>query len=200
MKMRRRHWPIRKPSHIWTPNPSFMPGRRHFLAGIGATFLSGSVSPALAGLGEARSLAFDNLHTGEKLRVSYWEHGAYLPDALEEVNHLLRDFRSGDVHPIAPGLLDLLAVLGGKLETTAPFSVISGYRSPRTNAMLRGESEHSGVASNSLHMQGMAIDIRIAGQSLAGLRDAALTQRAGGVGYYPASNFVHLDVGRVRRW
>jgi uncharacterized protein YcbK (DUF882 family) len=172
-------------------------GRRHFLAGAGAILFV--PHPALANAG-VRQLSFDNLHTGEKLKVEYWAEGQYLQDALEQVNHVLRDFRSGDVHPIAPRLLDLLSGLRVLLETTEPVSIISGYRSPKTNAMLRGEREHSGVASKSLHMQGMAIDIRIAGRSLAALRTAALSQRVGGVGYYPQSDFVHLDVGRVRRW
>jgi uncharacterized protein YcbK (DUF882 family) len=145
-------------------------------------------------------LAFDNIHTGEKLRVEYWAEGQYLPDALAQVNHVLRDFRSGEVHPIAPQLLDLLSLLRTRLETAEPVSVISGYRSPTTNAMLRGEHEHSGVASQSLHMQGMAIDLRIAGRSLAGLHNVALAQRGGGLGYYPQSDFVHVDVGRVRTW
>jgi uncharacterized protein YcbK (DUF882 family) len=91
-------------------------------------------------------------------------------------------------------------MLHAHLETDEPFSVISGYRSPATNAMLRGDRDHSGVAAKSLHMQGMAIDIRVPGCALTALRDAALTQRAGGVGYYPASDFVHVDVGRVRTW
>ena len=177
-----------------------MLGRRQFLAGAGAALFATPATPALASLGDVRRLAFDNPHTGEKLSVAYWEQGAYLPDALAEVNRLLRDFRTGQIHAIEPGLLDLLAVMHGKLETASPFSVISGYRSPATNAMLREESEHSGVASKSLHMQGMAIDIRVAGRPLQGLRDIAMAQRAGGVGFYPASDFVHVDVGRVRRW
>ena len=148
----------------------------------------------------ARLLSFDNIHTGEKLKVEYWAEGQYLPDALAQVNHLLRDFRSGDVHPIAPQLLDLLSVLRARLGTAEPVTVISGYRSPTTNARLRGEHEHSGVASKSLHMQGMAIDLRIAGRSLAAVHMAALAQRGGGVGYYPQSDFVHVDVGRVRTW
>jgi len=172
--------------------------RRHFLAGAGASlFVPGS---AFANDSGVRQLFFDNLHTGEKLKVEYWAQGQYLPDALAQVNHALRDFRSGDVYPIAPRLLDLLSVLRARLETTEPVSVISAYRSPKTNAMLRGEHEHSGVASKSLHMQGMAIDIRIAGRSLAALHTAALAQRVGGVGYYPQSDFVHVDVGRVRTW
>lgn len=174
--------------------------RRHFLLGAGASLLSAPLTPALAGLGEVRSLAFNNLHTGEKLSLDYWAQGRYIPDALSEVNRLLRDFRTGDVHMIAPQLLDLLAVIRGKLDTAQPFSVISGYRSPVTNAKLRGENEHSGVASQSLHMQGMAIDIRVPGRPLSGLRDIALNLKSGGVGYYPQSDFVHVDVGRVRRW
>ena len=172
--------------------------RRHFLAGAGASlFLP---RPARALSWEARSLSFDNLHTGERLKVEYWTKGEYLPDALLEVNHLLRDFRTGQVHAIAPALLDLLVILRSRLETAEPISVISGYRSPVTNAILRSEHEHSGVAAKSLHMQGMAIDIRIAGRSLAALHNAALAERGGGVGYYPQSDFVHVDVGRIRSW
>jgi uncharacterized protein YcbK (DUF882 family) len=173
--------------------------RRHFLAGTGAILLT-PLSPALAALSDARTVAFDNIHTGEKLKIDYWIGGHYVPEALSAVNHVLRDFRSGEVHPIAPRLLDLLTMLHAHLETDEPFSVISGYRSPATNAMLRGDRDHSGVAAKSLHMQGMAIDIRVPGCALTALRDAALTQRAGGVGYYPASDFVHVDVGRVRTW
>ena len=174
-------------------------GRRHFFVGAGVLALS-RVSPVSAAPAGVRTLALDNVHTGEKLRVDYWADGRYLQDALAQVNHVLRDFRSGEVHPIAPPLLDLLGALRGRLETSEPFSVISGYRSPATNAMLRGEHEHSGVAAKSLHMQGMAIDIRLPGRSLDALRVAALAQSGGGVGYYPQSDFVHVDVGRVRRW
>jgi len=143
-------------------------------------------------------VAFHNLHTGESLKAVYWDQGAYVADALNAVNHVLRDFRTGDVHPIAPRLLDVLNTLSARLETQGPFQVISGYRSPKTNAMLHQES--SGVATKSLHMQGMAIDIRAPGIQLASLHSAALSLRAGGVGYYPASDFVHMDVGPVRRW
>ena len=146
-------------------------GRRHFLAGAGLSLFV--PRPALASSESgARWLAFDNIHTGERLKIEYWAEGQYLSDALAQVNHVLRDFRSGEVHAIAPQLLDLLSMLRVRLETTEPVSVISGYRSPATNAMLRAEHEHSGVASKSLHMQGMAIDIRIAGRSLAALRTA----------------------------
>ena len=166
------------------------------LAGVG----SGFAGPAFAqGLeSQVRRLAFDNLHTGERVSVDYWTDGAYVPDALDCVNKVLRDFRTGDVHPIEPTLLDLLSLLRRRVETDSPIEVISGYRSPKTNAKLHEAS--SGVASNSLHMQGMAIDIRIPGCALPNLRKAALAMRAGGVGYYPKSNFVHVDVGRVRTW
>ena len=172
-------------------------GRRHFLAAAGLSLLTSR--PSFANVG-ARTLVLDNIHTGEKLKVDYWVEGRYLPDALAAVNRVLRDFRSGEVHPIAPELLDLLSALRGRLETHQPMSVISGYRSPATNTMLRGEREHSGVATKSLHMRGMAVDIRIPGRSLKALHAAALAQKGGGVGYYPTSDFVHVDVGRVRSW
>ena len=158
---------------------------------------AGLAAPALAAAAP-RDLSFHNLHTGETLRALYWDQGAYVPDALAAVDRVLRDFRTGDVHPIDPRLLDLLHTLGSTVETRAPFQVISGYRSPATNAMLHAHSD--GVAKGSLHMQGMAIDIRLADVDLDRLHRAALGLGAGGVGYYPASDFVHVDVGRVRRW
>ena len=145
-----------------------------------------------------RALDFFHTHTSERLAVEYFDNGGYLPDALARVNHFLRDFRTGDVHAIDPGLLDLLHHLTFVTGSTRPVQVISGYRSPVTNDMLRHRSE--GVAAGSLHMQGLAIDIRVADVPLPKLRDAALTARRGGVGYYPVSNFVHVDTGRVRHW
>jgi uncharacterized protein YcbK (DUF882 family) len=153
---------------------------------------------ASAALAPARSLAFDHLHTGERLEVEYFSGGTYLPDALRAVDRLLRDFRTGDVHTIDPALLDLLHGLTGSTGSRRPFEVISGYRSPATNKMLRSRSE--GVAAGSLHMVGQAIDVRLADVPLAKLRKAALALRRGGVGYYPASDFVHVDTGRVRAW
>lgn len=146
----------------------------------------------------ARRLALDNLHTGEKLDIAYWENGAYVPAALAAVNHVLRDHRNNQVHVIAPHLLDLLNTLSTRLEAGPKFEVISGYRSPETNALLHAES--SEVAKGSLHMVGEAIDIRMAGLDLAHLHKAALSLDMGGVGYYPDSDFVHVDIGRVRRW
>lgn len=146
----------------------------------------------------ARKLGFHNLHTDETLEVAYWEDGAYLPDALAAVNRVLRDYRTGEEHEISPSLLDLLSQLSGRLESAGRFQVISGYRSPATNAALHAHS--SEVATASLHMLGQAIDIRLPGVDLPRLQAAALDLGVGGVGYYPASDFVHVDVGRVRRW
>jgi uncharacterized protein YcbK (DUF882 family) len=145
-----------------------------------------------------RTVAFHNLHTGESLKATYWDNGAYVPDALSAVNHLLRDFRTGDVHTIDPRLIDLVTTLSATVDSNSPFQVISGYRSPATNAMLHAHSD--GVAKGSLHMQGLAIDIRLADVGLDRLHRAALSLGAGGVGYYPVSDFVHVDVGRVRQW
>ncbi|MGA0610863.1 DUF882 domain-containing protein [Caldimonas sp. KR1-144] len=145
-----------------------------------------------------RELAFSHLHTGERLRVTYFDAGSYVDDALAAVNRLLRDFRSGEVGTIDPRLLDVLHALALGSGTRAPFEVISGYRCRATNEALRRRSD--GVASTSLHMSGQAIDIRLADVPLATLRNKALALRAGGVGYYPASDFVHVDTGRVRAW
>lgn len=174
--------------------------RRGFLKMSAAAMLAAAVpGQALAAMSEpARKLSFYHLHTGEKLSAVYWADGAYQQDSLADIYHLLRDFRSGDVSPIDSGLLDLLHSLSMKLDTTAEFQVVSGYRSPTTNAMLAKNS--SGVARHSLHMDGLAIDIRLPGRDLAKVHRAALALKGGGVGYYPVSDFVHMDVGRVRQW
>jgi len=170
------------------------PSRRDFLA-----TLAGIVpSLALADVRAPRTLNLVHTHTAERLRVEYFSDGRYLPDALGRVNQFLRDFRTGEIHAIDPGLLDLLHRLTGVSGAARPFQVISGFRSPATNASLRQRSE--GVAAGSLHMKGQAIDIRPADVGLAALRACALDLRGGGVGYYPASNFIHIDVGRVRTW
>jgi len=172
--------------------------RRHFVGALVASVpVLGAPRRLLAASGP-RELDFHHLHTGERLDVEYFDGTSYLPDALTTVNHFLRDFRTGDVHPIDPALLDLLHRLTDRTKTGRPFEVISGYRSPATNEMLRHRSE--GVARNSLHMQGKAIDIRLADVPLVRLRNAALDVHRGGVGYYPASDFVHVDTGRVRTW
>jgi len=145
-----------------------------------------------------RSLKFYALHTGETLTTTYWENGRYIPGELERVNYILRDFRANEVKPIDPALLDLLTRIHYRLGTNEPFQVISGYRSPLTNAMLHANSE--GVAVHSLHIDGRAIDICVPDRSLGQLRGAAIAQQSGGVGYYPKSNFVHVDTGRIRFW
>ncbi len=137
-------------------------------------------------------------HTGERLDVEYFSHGTYLSDGLRDVDRFLRDFRTGAVHPIDPALLDLLHAVTAATGTSRPFAVISGYRSPATNRLLRSRSE--GVAAHSLHMEGRAIDVRLTDVPLPVLRSAARAARRGGVGYYPDSDFVHMDTGRVRTW
>lgn len=173
--------------------------RRHFMAALAAAVPAFATPRRLLAHSDGtRALDFVHTHTGERLNVNYFGGGTYLPDALATVNHFLRDFRTGDVHPIDPGLLDLLHGLTDLTSTSRPFQVISGYRSPATNEMLRHRSE--GVAAGSLHMRGQAIDIRLADVPLANLRKAALSIHRGGVGFYPASDFVHVDTGRVRTW
>ena len=147
---------------------------------------------------EPRTLAFRNLHTGEEVDVVYRADGQVDPGALREIDWVLRDFRTGEAHPMDQRLLNLLWRLRAALDTTAPYEVISGYRSPVTNAMLARQSR--GVSRVSLHMKAMAIDVRLPDRPLLALRDAALGLRLGGVGYYPTSDFVHVDVGRERWW
>jgi len=145
-----------------------------------------------------KALFLENIHTGEKLNVTYFERGRYFRDALLEVDHFFRDYRTGDVHPMDPSLLDILHDLKYSLAVNKPIKVISGYRSPRTNAALRRHSR--GVARHSMHMEGRAIDIRISGVAVRHIRNAAIALGRGGVGYYPAANFVHLDTGEFRVW
>ncbi|HET7085567.1 MAG TPA: DUF882 domain-containing protein [Rhizomicrobium sp.] len=181
--------------------------RRSILCRGGAAFLSASIvtpaiaAPALVGIRPtaARTLSFNCYNTGEQLKATtYWADGKYIPDALAEVNYALRDYRSGEVYPIEPKVLDLMHQIGEKLDTNCHFEVYSGYRSPKTNAMLR--QADSGVAAHSLHMEGLAVDITLPGRSLEQLYHTSLAMHAGGVGYYPDADFLHVDVGRVRRW
>jgi uncharacterized protein YcbK (DUF882 family) len=147
-----------------------------------------------------RTLTLQHAHTGEKLAVVYKENGCYKPAALKSINYFLRDIRTGDVVSVDPKLLDLLWQTRTNLNCTQPFYVLSAYRSPKTNEMLRKRSPNSGVAKKSLHMKGQAIDVRLPGISAKKLRDTALALHAGGVGYYPDSGFVHIDTGNVRQW
>ena len=175
--------------------------RRTFLQGLAVT---GATLAAPAAMAKAiqsgeRRLSFYNLHTGESLSTAYWADGVYLEDELITFNRLLRDHRSNEVSSIDRKLLDRLYTLQQQLGNKGTYQVISGYRSPTTNARLQ-EVSNGGVAKRSLHMQGRAIDIRLPGVELKHLRQVALNQKAGGVGYYKKSNFVHLDTGRTRFW
>ncbi len=174
--------------------------RRRMIKALACTpLIVGSMPKAsYAAATPSRHLAFQNTHTGEKLALTYFEQGKYIPDALKEVNHVLRDHRTDEVHKIDTSLLDLLHDLHNLLGANKPFQIISGYRSPKSNAMLNKTS--SGVAKKSLHMLGQAIDIRLTGVDSSLIRNAAISMKRGGVGYYQASDFVHIDTGRVRRW
>lgn len=176
--------------------------RRHFLKLGAATAACTALMPTAAfaaRLGSVeRKLGFHNLHTGERLSVAYFSNGAYRPEALSDINQILRDWRTGDIKEMDIRLVDLLWELHQRLGSAKPFDVISGYRSPKTNAILANAS--SGVAKKSLHMEGMAIDIALPDKKLQAVRQAALDMQRGGVGYYPKSGFVHVDVGRVRSW
>ena len=176
--------------------------RREFLTSLSVA----AVSLAVPGTAIAsatlpvrdRELSFFNMHTGEKLAATFWSDGKYLDDGIEAISWLLRDHRAGVAGPMDPKLLDLLYRLQTSVDRKGEYHVISGYRSPKTNEMLAKRS--SGVAKRSYHTQGKAIDVRLPGFDTHQLRSAALSLKAGGVGYYAKSDFVHLDVGRVRSW
>ena len=166
--------------------------------GAGASLIAAPAFARTLGAETPRRAVLKNLHTGEAFNDVYFENGRYLPDALAEAARVMRDWRTGEKREIDTGLFDALHAIAGKLETRQPFQIISGYRSPRTNAMLHARS--SGVASNSQHTQGKAVDVRLESVDLSHLHKAALAVGAGGVGFYPVSNFVHVDTGRVRQW
>jgi len=177
--------------------------RRNF---IGLVFFSGlaslSPSPVLGAIRDCmspeRSLSLYNPNTRESLHTTYWSNGRYLQKALSDINHIMRDRRTGEIKQINTQLLDLLYAIGTELKIQKPFHIISGYRSSRTNALLRERGK--GAAKNSLHMKGKAADIRLPGCRLSSLRRAAFSLKAGGIGYYPRYRFVHIDVGPIRYW
>jgi len=166
------------------------------LLGVSIAILLLPAKPIMAV--DERQLSFYHTHTQKELHVTYQRNGEFLDSALLEINNFLFDFRTGDATTIDPDLMDLIYEIRASLGSSGTFEVISAYRSPKTNEMLRGRS--SGVAKNSQHMLGTAIDIRLRDVELTKLRDAALAMQGGGVGYYEKSNFVHIDTGRVRRW
>ena len=168
------------------------------LAGAAALWSTSRAASAAAPTVAPRRIALLNLHTGERLDIEYFRDGAYAPEALAAIEVLLRDFRNGEKHVIDPKLMDYLVDVAEKLGAPPVFSVISGYRSPETNERLHERS--SGVSQRSLHMQGRAIDVRMSGVDCADLAARAQDLTRGGVGYYRASNFVHLDTGAFRTW
>jgi len=177
-------------------------GRRSFLA-LAAWGVAASLFPAIASarvpLPAARRLSFYNLHTDECVETCYWLNGDYVPTALEQIDSVLRDHRTGETRRMSPALIDLIFALSASLGTSAPVQVVSGYRSAATNALLHAD-DPGGVAEHSLHLTGEAVDLCFEGRALGRVRDAALALNGGGVGYYPKSGFVHVDVGRLRRW
>ncbi len=173
--------------------------RRNFLVlGAAAAIVTSTPRPVQALAARPKSLSLVNLHTHEEFDSVYWSDGRHLSSALEQLNEVLRDHRTDDVHPIDRKLLDVLYELHARVGRSEPLHVISGYRSPATNAKLRARS--SRVARKSYHMRGMAVDVRLPGIATSTLRNVARDMNVGGVGYYPRSRFVHIDTGPVRSW
>lgn len=181
---------------------SRIPSRRQVLstglaAGCVALF-GASAQASLVADRTVKRLKLLHAHTGEKLHTTYFIEGSYVPESFKEIDYFLRDFRDEEVHEMKPGLIELLSNIQHLLETDEPLIVNSGYRSPKTNAMLRRRSH--GVARNSLHIRGMATDFHVKGRSVNKVARAARSLKGGGVGAYQGSHFVHVDVGRVRSW
>ncbi|GGA75120.1 membrane protein [Neiella marina] len=179
--------------------------RRHFVtAASGMAFVAGFGAPAVAlaattkASNNCRQLALTHIHTGESATLVYFENGHYLDEGVAEISHLLRDFRTNETLAMDRSVLDQLYLLNSQLGFAKPMEIIGGYRSPKTNEKLRQEGR--GVAKKSYHMKGQAIDVAFPGVAIANVRKAAISMKAGGVGYYPKSGFIHLDSGPVRSW
>ncbi len=168
------------------------------LALVGLAVTATVAPPRDVRAADARQLSFYHTHTHQSLDVVYYENGEYVDSALTEINRFLKDFRTGDIAEMDPKLLDILHDVRNELGSNETYEVISAYRSPRTNELLRSKS--GGVARNSQHLLGNAIDVRLRGVRIEKLRDTALDMQRGGVGFYKQSDFVHVDTGRVRRW
>lgn len=188
-----------------THNNDIVMSKRHFMRNIacGSLIAVGGGVPEIAkatawSFPSSRSVDLENVHTGDKIKLTYFENGRYVRGALHEISYALRDYHNDIVYPIDPALIDQLHDLKNTLGMNKPFHIVSGYRSPSTNANLR-RTNHK-VARHSLHMEGRAIDIKIEGVRTKTIRDAALSLRSGGVGYYPYAHFVHLDTGDIRTW
>ncbi|WP_284261552.1 YcbK family protein [Roseicyclus amphidinii] len=177
--------------------------RRALLRAFAATAVTAAPVMAnatgfLRGAGDVRRIRMHNGRSGEAIDTIYWIEGEYIAPALEDINYFMRDWRNDQVHRIDIRTIDIMTAAHRLLETSEPYMLLSGYRSPQTNAMLRSRS--SGVARNSLHMQGEAADLRISSRSVNQIYQAARACNAGGVGRYSGSNFVHMDCGPVRTW
>jgi uncharacterized protein YcbK (DUF882 family) len=172
--------------------------RRRLLGAAVAFTGVGFVVPAPALSYAPRSISLYNVHTGEWLRTVYWADGHYIREAVRDINWILRDHHTDEMRPIDAGVLDVLGMMRERLDTTDPFLVVSGYRSPLTNTKMWLDGE--GAAKHSYHIKGMAVDLRSESRSLSEVREAALSLECGGVGYYPRSNFVHVDCGPIRYW
>lgn len=172
--------------------------RRRLLGAAVAATATAVIAPTRAISFAPRSVKLYNIHTGEWLRTVYWADGHYIREAVQDINWILRDHWTDEIRPMNAGVLDIMDMLRSRLDSSEPFLVVCGYRSPETNRKLSMHT--SGVAKNSYHIKGMALDLRTEGRSVQQLRNAALSLGAGGVGYYPRSDFVHVDCGPVRRW
>ncbi|ETD01649.1 YcbK family protein [Rhodobacter capsulatus] len=177
--------------------------RRGLLAAFAATLVVAAPKASnafsfLRGAGDIRRIHMYSGRTGESLDTIYWIEGEYIPEALKEITRFMRDWRTNDVKTIDPRTVDIAAASHRLLDTSEPYMLLSGYRSPATNAMLRSRS--GGVARNSLHMRGMAADLRLKSRSVGQIYSAALSCHAGGVGKYARSDFVHMDCGNIRSW
>lgn len=147
---------------------------------------------------EAWSISFINARTRESFSGVYRVGDKYLPEAFERINYILRDFRTGEVFPMDPKIIDMLSIINKEVDIDNSYEILSGYRSPKTNSMLGGKSRN--VAKNSFHMYGQALDVRVPDYSTRNIRNIAKSMGVGGVGYYPRSNYVHIDTGNVRSW
>jgi uncharacterized protein YcbK (DUF882 family) len=177
--------------------------RRHLLGAFAASMVVAAPTYSkaagfLRGAGDIRSIKMYSDRTGERINMIYWIEGNYIKDAVAEVNRFMRDWRTNDVANMDLRMVDILAAAHNLLDTDQPYALLSGYRSPKTNAMLRARS--SGVAKNSLHLKAQAADLQLRGRSVSQIARAAASCRAGGVGRYSGSNFVHMDCGPVRSW